>query len=338
MEETIMIKIKTALFSAILALSMGAFASNAQADCGKVTIAEMTWQSAAVLAHLDAKILSAGYGCDTELVPGDTMPTGTSMIEKGEPDIAPELWTNGLGPLLAPAVAEGRIASAGESIKGGAVEAFWIPKFMLEKNPELATIEGVLANPQLFPDPEDPSMGALHGCPAGWNCQITAGQLYKAFNMADAGFTLVDPGSGAGLAGAMSEAYNKGNGYLGYYWGPTALLGQMDMVQVDMGPHDAAEWERCIGSTPDCPDPKGMGYPSSDVEIYVSAKIMSNATVMEYLGKRGMTSGDISSILAAADADQLSPDEAAEYILKERGDLWESMVSSDAASKIKASL
>ena len=42
--------------------------------CGKVTIAEMTWQSAAVLAHLDAKILSAGYGCDTELVPGDTMP------------------------------------------------------------------------------------------------------------------------------------------------------------------------------------------------------------------------------------------------------------------------
>ena len=72
------------------------------------------------------------------------------MIEKGEPDIAPELWTNGLGPLLAPAVAEGRIASAGESIKGGAVEAFWIPKFMLEKNPELATIEGVLANPQFF--------------------------------------------------------------------------------------------------------------------------------------------------------------------------------------------
>ena len=105
MEETIMIKIKTALFSAILALSMGAFASNAQAACGKVTIAEMTWQSAAVLAHLDAKILSAGYGCETELVPGDTMPTGTSLIEKGEPDIAPELWTNGLGPLLAPAVA-----------------------------------------------------------------------------------------------------------------------------------------------------------------------------------------------------------------------------------------
>jgi ABC-type proline/glycine betaine transport system substrate-binding protein len=81
-----------------------------------------------------------------------------------------------------------------------------------------------------------------------------------------------------------------------------------------------------------------MNFPVSTVEIYVSKKIMDNDTVMDYLGKRGMTSGQISGILAAADADQLSPEEAAEYILRERGDLWENMVSSDAADKIKASL
>ena len=327
--------IKTLFLSIVMALSFGVFTSaNAGShSCGKVTIAEMTWQSAAVLAHLDAKILSAGYGCDVELVPGDTMPTGTSMIEKGEPDIAPELWTNGLGPLLAPAVAEGRIASAGESIKGGALESWWIPAYMLEDHPELATIEGVLANPQLFPDPEDPSMAAVHGCPAGWNCQITSGQLFKAADMGNKGWNLIDPGSGAGLAGSMAEAYNKGDGWIGYYWGPTAILGQ-----VDMGPHDAAEWDRCIGATPDCPDPKLMNFPVSTVEIYVSKKIMDNKIVMDYLGKRGMTSAQISGILAAADADQLSPEEAAEYILSERGDLWESMVSADAAAKIKASL
>ena len=333
--------IKTLFLSTVLSLSFGGFVSanaGGHSDCGEVTIAEMTWQSAAVLAHLDAKILSSGYGCDVELVPGDTMPTGTSMIEKGEPDIAPELWTNGLGPLLAPAVAEGRIASAGESIKGGAIESWWIPAYMLDDHPELATIEGVLANPQLFPDPEDPSMAAVHGCPAGWNCQITSGQLFKAADMGSKGWNLIDPGSGAGLAGAMAEAYNKGDGWIGYYWGPTAILGQVEMVQVDMGPHDSAEWDRCIGSTPDCPDPQLMNFPVSTVEIYVSKKIMDNDTVMDYLGKRGLTSAQISGILAAADADQLSPEEAAEYILKERGDLWENMVSSDAAAKIKASL
>mgnify|MGYP000007168127 FL=1 len=332
--------IKALFLSSMLTLGFGAFTSaNAGShECGDVTIAEMTWQSAAVLAHLDAQILSTGYGCNVELVPGDTMPTGTSMIEKGEPDIAPELWTNGLGPLLKPAVEEGRIASAGESIAGGAIESLWIPKYMLDAHPELATIDGVIANPQLFPDPEDPSKGALYGCPAGWNCQITTHQLFKAGDMANKGWNLIDPGSGAGLAGSMSEAYNKGDGWIGYYWGPTAILGQVEMVQVDQGPYDAAEWERCIGIDMDCPDPVMMNHPVSTVEIYVSKKIMDNDTVMTYLGNRGMTSAEISVLLAAADADQLSPEEAAEYILENRSDLWTRMVSDEAAEKIKQSL
>jgi glycine betaine/proline transport system substrate-binding protein len=64
-----------------------------KAKCGKVTIAEMNWPSASVIANVDALILKHGFGCEVDLVTGDTMPTGTSMIENGEPDIAPELWT-----------------------------------------------------------------------------------------------------------------------------------------------------------------------------------------------------------------------------------------------------
>ncbi|MCB1998520.1 MAG: hypothetical protein KDG57_22045, partial [Rhodoferax sp.] len=47
------------------------------AACGKVTVANMNWQSAEVLAQIDAFILAKGYGCEVELVPGDTMPTLT---------------------------------------------------------------------------------------------------------------------------------------------------------------------------------------------------------------------------------------------------------------------
>jgi glycine betaine/proline transport system substrate-binding protein len=52
-----------------------------------VTIADMNWPSASLMANVDKIILKHGYGCDAELVPGDTMPTGTSMTEKGEPEI-----------------------------------------------------------------------------------------------------------------------------------------------------------------------------------------------------------------------------------------------------------
>ena len=68
--------------------------SAGHAACGKISIAEMTWASAAVAAHMEKIILQKGYGCEVELVPGDTVPTSTSMAERGEPDIAPEIWLN----------------------------------------------------------------------------------------------------------------------------------------------------------------------------------------------------------------------------------------------------
>lgn len=76
----------TCLAAGLLGLGSAASA----AECGDVTIANMNWQSAEVLASVDKFILTEGYGCSAELVVGDTVPTITSMIEKGEPDIAPE--------------------------------------------------------------------------------------------------------------------------------------------------------------------------------------------------------------------------------------------------------
>ncbi|MEF1230271.1 glycine betaine ABC transporter substrate-binding protein, partial [Vibrio fortis] len=92
-----------------------AAASNANAgECGSVTIADMNWNSATLIANIDRFILEHGYGCDAELIPGDTMPTGTSMIEKGQPDVAPELWSNSLKTALDKGVEEKRLRYAGK--------------------------------------------------------------------------------------------------------------------------------------------------------------------------------------------------------------------------------
>ena len=64
-------------------------------ECGtsdKIAIAEMTWLSASVLAIITQRILKDGYGCNAETIPGDTVPTATTMLTKNKPDIAPELW------------------------------------------------------------------------------------------------------------------------------------------------------------------------------------------------------------------------------------------------------
>ena len=101
---------KKLLAAALLAAGLCGLAGPAvAAECGAVSIAEMNWGSAGVAAHLDRLILEKGYGCTVTLVAGDTMSTFTSMNEKGEPDLAPEMWVNAVRKPLDKAIAEGRL-------------------------------------------------------------------------------------------------------------------------------------------------------------------------------------------------------------------------------------
>ena len=76
------------------ATTFAALSTAAFAECGDVQMAEMNWASAELMANVDKFILENGYGCDVELVAGATMTTFASMNEKGQPDVAAELWIN----------------------------------------------------------------------------------------------------------------------------------------------------------------------------------------------------------------------------------------------------
>ena len=155
---------------ALLGLIAVAPAAYAQEDCGSVSIAEMNWASAGLAAWVDKIILEEGYGCEVELVTGDTVPTFTSMNEKAEPDVAPELWVNAVKVPLDAAVEEGRIIVASEILTDGGVEGFWVPTKLAEEN-GIVTIEDALAHPELFPGAEDESRGAFFSCPR-MRCEV----------------------------------------------------------------------------------------------------------------------------------------------------------------------
>ena len=104
-------KIKRILLSLAVVFGLTSFGSVANAACGNITIANMNWASANFMAEVDKIILEEGYGCSVELVPGATMPTFTSMQEKGEPDVAPEFWANAAIIALNKAVDEGKMHS-----------------------------------------------------------------------------------------------------------------------------------------------------------------------------------------------------------------------------------
>lgn len=331
-----------ATFKLICAGSIFAAASSvsfAKAECGDVTIADMNWSSATLIANIDKLILEEGFGCTVDLVPGDTLATATSLIEKGNPHIAPELWTNGVSDVLEVAVNEGKVKYLGRSLKDGGVEALWVPKYLVDQNPELGTIEGIKKNAELFEHPEDPDAHMYMGCPAGWNCQLSNQNLYRAFDMADAGFELVDPGSGAGLAGSIAKAYEREEAWFGYYWAPTALLGKYEMVRVDLGVEVNDEhWTGCIAK-PECADPQKTDFPASDVWTVVATSFADESPeIAEYLAVRTFGNDEMNSLLAWMEDNQADGEFGAYYFLEEYPEVWEAWVSEDVAEAVKSAL
>ncbi|GLQ72221.1 ABC transporter substrate-binding protein [Vibrio penaeicida] len=325
--------------TALALLSLSTASTAYAEECGDVAIADMNWNSASLIANIDRFILEHGYGCDAELVPGDTMPTGTSMIEKGQPDVAPELWSNSLKTALDKGVEEGRLRYAGKALVDGGEEGFWVPSYLVKKYPELATIEGVKKHAKLFEHPEDPDSSAFYTCPAGWNCQISSGHLFNALGLDKAKFSIVDPGSGAGLSGSIAKAYEREEGWFGYYWAPTAILGKYDMVKVDFGSGvDKDEFVNCTTSE-ECADPKVTMYPPSPVHTVTTEEFASRApAAYEYFTKRGFTNADMNRLLAWMEDNQADSEEAMTHFLEEYPQIWHSWVSKEVVAKVEKAL
>ncbi len=326
-----------ALLASAACLTFSLSASAAQ--CGKVSIADLTWNSATLTANIDKFILTHGYGCDAELIASDSVPAMASMTSKGTPDIAPEMWTNAFKSQIEKGVKNKQLHLAGKSLLDGGQEGFWVPAYLVKQYPELKTIAGIRKHPELFPDKEDPDHAAFYSCPAGWNCQISSQNLFKALKLNNSGFHIVDPGSSAGLTGAISKAYEDKKGWFGYYWEPSAILGKYKMVHVNLQAKvDEKEFTKCTTQA-NCEHPKVTAYPPAPVYTLTTEKFAQRAPqVMAYLNKRGFTNPQMNKLLAWMDANQADGEMTMYHFLENYPKLWHQWVPDDVAKKVEAAL
>jgi len=308
-------------------------------ECGtdkKIDIAEMNWPSAAALAHVHAIILEKGFGCSVEIVTGDTVPTSASMLSKGRPTIAPELWTGTIQEAWDKGLAEGSVEVAGLAISDGAVEGWWIPKYVADANPELKTVEDLTKYAGLFADPDEPNQGRFYSCPPGWGCEIANAALFEAYGLEDT-FNLFSPGSGGNLDASIVRAFEREEPIVFYYWGPTSIMGKYDMVQLEMPAYDAEIWA-C--NTDAACSPKRKSSFASPPVVVATAKWLSEEApnVAGYLSKVSLNNVQISSMLSWGAENKAGAAETAENFLKTEEALWGSWVSAEIAERVKAEL
>lgn len=321
-------KIKTLVLG--VSLATGLMVSTVQAqDCGEVSITEMDWASASVVTAVAKFLMEEGYGCTVTKVPSASIPALASLAETGEPDILTEIWTNG-APAYDVLVESGQIEPLTNVLSDGGLEAWWIPDYLAEAHPELKTLAGIKANPDLVG-------GRFHNCPEGWTCKYVNTNMAKAADFTGSGIEDFVHGSGETLAASLASAYENKEPWFGYYWGPSSVLGKYAMTMVDVGEH-SPEGHKC-NSNAECTSPMVGAFPRSIVTTVVSeAFATNNVPVTDLMRNLSFTNDEMGELLAWKEENMASADEAAVYFLANNPDVWSKWLNDDARENLKALL
>lgn len=299
-------------------------------ECGQVSITEMNWASASVVTNVAKFVMEQGYGCDVAVVPSDTVPAVTSVAENGEPDIVTELWVNSTGEVFKRLEEEGKIVRLGEVLSPGGVEGWWLPTYVVEEHPELKTIEGIMANPDLVE-------GRFNNCPDGWGCRIVNDNLIRALNLEDSGIEVFNHGSGETLASSMASAVQNQEPWFGYYWGPTVPLGKFDMTRIDLGEYKAEV--HAANANKDVGNPGVSDFPAAPVLTAVTTSFQQREPeVAEMLSKMTFQTDTMSQVLAWKSDNNASAEEAAVYFLSNNTDTWKNWLNDSARERLAAIL
>jgi len=298
----------------------------AAADCGEVSITEMNWASSQIVTEVSKFLLEQGYGCTVKKVPSATTTSVASLAENGEPDLVTELWLNSTGAIYAKLEAEGKVSRLAEVIAPGGVEGWWVPAYLAEAHPELATIGGVLANPDLVG-------GRFNNCPDGWGCRIVNDNLVKALGVEAAGIEVFDHGSGETLSTSLAAAYENREPWFGYYWGPTAVLGKYEMVKVALG--DVNGEVHSANQNKDNPNPGVSDFPPAPVLTVATAALTEREPgVAALMGNVSFDVGLLSGLLAWQEENSASAEEAAVYFLTTQSGVWSQWIDDAARKKL----
>lgn len=293
----------------------------------------MNWESNLMLVEIERFIVKHGYGCDSEVLPTDTL-LALASLERGDLDINSELWLNSTLEPWNKALATGKVKRIGDIFMGQ--EAWYIPKYTAERLPGLKKASDLPKYWKDFKDPEEPSKGRFYTCPAGWACEVINGNLFKALGL-EKTYTLFSPGTGATQKAALMSAYQRKQNIVFYYWSPTPLVGALDLVKLELPPYDPDK-QKCL-TDPDCAHPQAVDFPENPVFTAVSTPFAKEAPhLIEFLSKVKIPLAVENEAMAYMEKNEAEPKDTALWFLKEHQDIWTSWLPADVAQRVKAAL
>jgi glycine betaine/proline transport system substrate-binding protein len=330
-------KLTVILLLALLAITVlpGCGQDAEPAEKPTIKLSELNWGSAQFQSQTAKIIIEKGYGYPVELIPGNTIVL-LQGLRNNDLDIYLEGWLQNSQEAVDEAIAAGDIEMLGILNDDNWQSAFVIPGYVINGDaergiepmlPDLKTVQDLLSPEamELFQNPENKSKGLIMNGPPGWECEIVLAEQVDAYGLADS-YDTANAGSSDMLFASLQGAYDKGEPWLGYLWGPTWIAGALDLTLLEEPAYDKAVWD----------DNRACGWPSVDLFVAVHKDFPEKAPdVTAMLEKWQMDSATLEAVLAYMNENDYTAEQAAVWFLQNYEDLWTPFVPADVAAKVK---
>ncbi|MEK6199778.1 glycine betaine ABC transporter substrate-binding protein [Psychrobacter sp. P11G5] len=308
---------------------------SASAACeSPIKFGALTWESGQFISGVLKYIAEDGYDCTIEEVPG-AGPALETALSQNDIQVIGEQWV-GRSPIMEQAIEQNKVAVIGDTLKGGATQGWYVPKYVLEENPGLRSYQDLPKYAELFKDPEEPGKSRFMNCPSGWTCEIFNTRLLKNTGL-DSVFNNAHPGTGAALDAEIASAFEQHKPLLFYYWQPTGLMAKYDFASLEFPAHNDVCWQDLLRAdgTADCVS----GFPVSPLGIAVSTPfIESNPELADVFKNIQFTSDELNGAILEMSESKRSGDEQALAFLRDNPNVWQQWLSEEAATSLAAKL
>jgi glycine betaine/proline transport system substrate-binding protein len=279
----------------------------------QIKLCENAWSGSSVNAYVAKIVLEQELNKEVEIITIDENSMWAGLAT-GDISACLELWPSGHQENVAEYIDKQQVVERmGELGVVGKI-SWYIPTYLLETNPDLATWEG-FKNPEvakLFATAQTGNMGQfLAGDPSyvQYDEQI--------INNLGLDFQVVVGGSEQAALAALDSAYSRQEPLLFYFWTPHSVHANYDLTAVQLPKYSEACYAKIPENGVDCDYPDDVlfkvayvGLKDEDPEAYT------------FLTNFNYSNDDQISMIAKVDSGQLTAEEAAQEWVDANEDVW----------------
>ena len=309
-----------------------------------VIFSDLSWDSAQIQNRIAQYIVEKGYGYQTEVKFGDTIPL-LEGLERGDQHVTMEIWLPNQNAPWERSLESGVVQQVGYSLGRDWQSAFVIPKYLQEEYPDLDSVEDLkeAQYKDLFDTPETDGKARLLSCLPGWACAGVNRAQVAAYGLEEH-VHLIEPGSGAAANADLYGAYEREEPWLGYQWGTNTPALVLDLVLLEEPAYNEECWTGIQNwieaGAADAPLAEGCGYEDAEIVIAVRTELADgNPELIDMFENWGFDIAEYGTVAAwRGDNENADIADAATWWLNTNRDVWSTWVTTEAATAINAAL